>query len=100
MPIHDGDLPPEDIQERMDDGEPLIGTPLLDFSLRLSLPFRGERRKVIIATIRDNVRSRRQADVLVNRVSDDVVSPFKGAVQEETKDMIRSRMSSMIGRGE
>lgn len=100
MPIHDGDLPPKEIQERMDDDEPLIGTPLLDFSLRLNLPFRGERRKVIVATIRDNVRTRRQADVLTNRVANDAISPVKGAVQEETKDMIRSRMSSIIGRGE
>lgn len=100
MPVHDGDLPSEEIQERMEDDEPLIGTPILDLSLQANLPFRGEKRKVVVATIRENIRERRQADVLTNRVAKEAASPVKGAIQAETQDMIRNRMSSVIGRGD
>lgn len=99
MPTHDGDLPREEVQERMESDEPLIGTPLLDLSLRLDLPFRGVKREELVAVVRQNVRQRRKADVLTERAQENAAAPIRGAFQAETQEMLRERISEVTRRG-
>jgi len=99
MPAHDGDLPRKEVQKRMESDEPLIGTPLLDLSLRLDLPFRGVKREELVAVVRQNVRERRKADVLTKRAQENAVAPIRGAFQAETQEMLRERISEITRRG-
>lgn len=99
MPTHDGDLPREEVRERMEDDEPLVGTPVLDLSLRANLPFRSTRREEIVAVVRENIRERRKAEILSDRVEQNAAEPVRGAIQAEAQDVIRSRIKSIMGRG-
>jgi hypothetical protein len=99
MPTHGGELPRDEIQQRMENDQPLIGTPALDLSLKLDLPFRSDRREQLVATVRHNVRERRKAEKLVSRIDQNAGEPIRQAFRQETQEIVREGIANIVRRG-
>ncbi len=88
----------EKVQDSIETGEPVVGTPLMDAWLEADLPARGKYRRRILKRIRDNTRERRSMHMISERIASTVTSPVTSAIDDEIRETATSVVMNQVER--